>query len=105
MITATCQDCGDEHPLGDRPETDTTTACPACRSQSYTTHATTTITKSERERIEDAVSDVDNVGDETLENLCTEFDFYAELSGADVDELTDVELVGDATAQQIVEAT
>jgi predicted nucleic acid-binding Zn-ribbon protein len=102
---AKCHNCGDEHPLGDRKMGFTTTACPSCGSTRYESHPDERgDVKPESERIVDAVGDLDGVGDETLENILDAYDFYVEVESASIDELTDVRLVGEATAEQITEA-
>lgn len=105
MIHAECVDCGDTHPLADRSMGWITTNCPSCESTQYRTiYNGSHIEKSERARIRDAINDLDGVGGQTLGNILSEYDYYAELEVASVDELTEIRLVGDATAERIVDA-
>ncbi|MDB9247500.1 helix-hairpin-helix domain-containing protein [Halorubrum ezzemoulense] len=99
---AKCHNCGDEHPLGDRSMGFTTTTCPSCGTTSYESHPDGRgEVKPESERIADAIGDLDGVGDQTLDNILDTYDFYVEIEAASVDELTDIRLVGDATAERI----
>lgn len=104
-VVAHCSDCNDTHPVGDRLADWTTTRCPVCGSTTYGTEATEGESpKSEAERIADAISNVRGVGEETKENIVEEFGFYAELEGASVDQLADIDNVGETTAERIKEA-
>lgn len=108
-VVAHCQDCGDEHSVGDRPAvggqgTVTTTECPSCGDTSYRSESTSgPIDKTEAERITDAIEDVRGVGGQTLENITEAYSTFAELEGASVDELVEIENVGKQTAEGIAE--
>ena len=107
-VKAICSDCRDEHPLGDRltdPDR-TTTTCPNCRSTSYSSEPVDAETlPSERDRIHDAVADIRGVGQKNLKHLQNTFGLYVELETASVDDLTEVQGIGEKTAERIVEAT
>lgn len=104
-VTATCTDCKDEHPLADREAVPGTTICPRCGSTSYRSEANGDgrVSKSEADRIQDAISDVRGVGDETIKRIINRYSLYAELEMATIDELIDVKNVGQATAERIQE--
>lgn len=106
-VIATCRDCGDEHPLRDRrhsPE-HIPVVCPVCDSPSYSSEGAGDVTiKSEAQRIHDAVADVRGVGEKNLRALQSTFGLYVELEAADVDELAQVEGIGQTTAERIAEA-
>jgi ERCC4-type nuclease len=112
MIYARCTDCGDEQPVGDRPahapteETTCTTKCPSCKSTSYESIADGDgISKSEDERITDAIRDVYGVGQKNLDNILDTYSTYVEIERADVEDLTAIEGIGEKTAEGIVAAT
>lgn len=103
-VEATCHDCNDVHPVGDRRRRLGTTACPRCESPRYTSTSTDgAITKPERDRIADAVRDVDGVGAETLANIQAAFSTYVELEAADTRRLLEIDGVGKQTAAGIQE--
>lgn len=108
-VVATCAECSDEHPLGDRPRdeskhsTCTTTLCPSCGAQSYRSKAVDGTVKTCDERISDAVSDVYGVGEQTLANIQAYFDTYVELETADKSVLTEIEGVGAKAASKIAD--
>lgn len=102
-VEAKCMECGDRHPLEDRVLNGRlSTSCPSCESTQYESIPTDGhITKSERERIRDAVSGVSGVGDETMDALYYKFKTLTALQSASVDELTTVKNVGTTVAQRI----
>jgi len=104
-VIATCRDCDDRHPLGDRvpdDETPSSPVCPHCGSPSYRTQSTSDrIVKSEAERITDAVEPVHGVGEKTRRNIVATFGTYGGLVSATTDELTAIEGVGKQTATRI----
>lgn len=102
-VQATCTDCHDVHPLGDRPKRLGTTACPACGSPRYDTLSTERIVKSEADRIRDAVSDVQGVGGQNLDAIVTRYSTLAELEAASASDLRSVQGVGRVTAERIVD--
>lgn len=102
-VGARCTDCGDEHPLGDRPLGDVTTHCPHCKSTSYETLFTgDPITKPDDERITDVVRGISGVGDQTLENILTTFDAYYEFEAASRKQLESITGVGTQIATEIL---
>lgn len=104
-VEANCADCGDVHPVGDRPMGYTTTECPRCGSTQYTSETTgDQITKSHSERIYDAVTDVRGVGAQTRDNIIETYGTYYEFEAADERELRAIDGVGRRTAEQIVAA-
>lgn len=104
VVEATCYDCGDVHPVGDRRLNGVTTECPACGSPSYSSSSTDgRITKSEAKRIADAVRPVDGVGELTLANIQATFSTYVELEVADREQLLEIEGVGPMAAAGILE--
>lgn len=104
-VEATCADCGDVHPVGDRRLDGVATECPACGSTRYTSTSTDDpIQKSENERIADAVGDVHGVGDRNLGFIQARFSTLAELEAADERALREIEGVGRQTAERIVDA-
>lgn len=103
VVEATCCDCGDVHPVGDRRLNGVATRCPACESPRYASHSTDgQITKTERERIADAVGAVDGVGELTLANIQARFSTYVELEAADRAQLLAIDGVGPMAANGIL---
>lgn len=105
-VVANCSDCDDVHPASDRVfvEEHVASTCPACGSTSYSSESTSEpIRKSEADRIRDAVSPVDGVGEQTCEALVERFIHYSALEAADHDDLVAVEGVGDMTAEGILD--
>lgn len=104
VVEATCDDCGDVHPVGDRLLDGVATECPACGSTRYASSSTSgPITKSEAERIVDAVGAVDGVGELTLAHLQAAFSTYVELEAAGREQLLEIEGVGPKAADGILE--
>lgn len=104
VVEATCADCGDVHPVGDRVLDGVTTECPACGSTRYSSTSTAgRIRKSEAARIADAVRGVAGVGEHTLAHIQAEFSTYAELERADRDRLMEIEGVGKMSSEGILE--
>jgi len=108
-VVAECSTCDDRHVLGDRStdeETVASTVCPVCGSPSYRTHCDgERVTKSESQRIADAVATVHGVGEETKRNIVEAFDLYAGLDEASIETLTQIDGVGEQTARGIQNAT
>lgn len=104
VVEATCDDCGDVHPVGDRRLDGVATECPACGSSRYSSSSTDgRITKSEAERIADAVGAVDGVGELTLTAIQATFSTYVELEAASREQLLEIEGVGPMAADGILE--
>jgi hypothetical protein len=104
-VSATCFDCGDTHPLGDRSFTGATTVCPACDSTSYRTVSPDVAPpKPTADRIRDVVSDINGVGAETEQHILGRFETYYAFEAASATELQRIDGVGALVADRIVAA-
>lgn len=104
-VVAICSACSDQHPLGDRPAIPGTTKCPRCGATSYRTDtARREGVKSDAQRIADAVTGVDGVGEQTRENIVAHFGSWHSFVTADKWELVTIPGVGEGNGQGIIEA-
>lgn len=103
VVEATCFDCQDTHPVGDRPACRGTTECPSCGSTGYSSRLVEgPATKADADRIRDAIRDVQGVGKKNLGAIVDRFGTHAEFQSASVADLEAVPGVGPTTARRIV---
>lgn len=104
-VVATCTDCTDTHPLGDRPAVPCTTKCPRCGARSYTTdtHHEEGV-KSDAQRIEDCVTGIQGVGPAARTAIVSHFGSWRSFLAADLTELVSIAHVGQGNGQRIIDA-
>lgn len=107
VVKTECYGCGNEYPLGARTPPDdgmdVKTACPGCGSASYRSFTEgVDDSASDFELIKQAIS-VSGVGSQTAKNIHDEYNYFSVLAEADLDELTDVDGVGEGNGSRILE--
>jgi len=102
-VTATCLNCGDQHPLGVRDErTVGATACPSCGSPCY--ESTPNGDRPAAHEVRAAVLDVRGVGDTTFRRLGRAFE-WERLPYEPHEALLTVDGIGTEVAERIDDAT
>lgn len=103
-VEASCFDCDDVHPLEDRRPYDgpCATICPSCGSTSYVSSPIEEISKSDEQRIRDAV-DVKGIGEATEQHIVDACRSYGYFTGLTHAELCAIDGVGKTTAERIIE--
>lgn len=104
-VLTECRDCSDVQRGGGRRIVDghLTTVCPACGSPSYRSQRVDGDLEAERERIIDRVRGAPGVRNGTAENLADYFLTFERLEATGLDELRDVNGMGEQNAQALAD--